>query len=158
MLPRSGPTVAAALSSLECRPARRCRSPVESEPVQLPASGTWPLVLIVESDAIGEGQQSSMKLHEKRFVWIYWRTDAWMLYYDNSSSSLIGSDELKCKTFGFICHRLQSSKKMLFVAALILCVHWICNYVLFKWVWLLWNLIRWRKMLNITVHYTCYKQ
>ena len=44
MLLRSGPTVAAAVSSLECRPARRCRSPVESEPVQLPASGTWPLV------------------------------------------------------------------------------------------------------------------
>ena len=36
MLPHSGPTVAAALSSLECRPACRCRSPVESEPVQLP--------------------------------------------------------------------------------------------------------------------------
>ena len=33
---------------------------VESEPVQLPASGTWPLVLIVESDAIGEGQRSEV--------------------------------------------------------------------------------------------------
>ena len=61
MLPRSGPTVATALSSLECQPARRCRSPVESEPVQLPASGTWPLVLIVESDAVGE---KAAKQHE----------------------------------------------------------------------------------------------